>query len=228
MSHKLDELCEKLDYQFKDSDLLRSALTHRSVSAQNNERLEFLGDSIVNFIIAEVLYRKFPQAKEGELSRLRANLVNGETLADIAKEIEIGRFLMLGPGELKTGGEFRTSTLADAFEALIAAIYFDMRDIKKCESLIVKLFGKRIEDASLTDELKDHKTQLQEYLQAKRKPLPNYRIVTTKGLDHKQIFYMKCVVKGIDYMSSGTGTSRRRAEQAAAKDFLSWLKSPRG
>lgn len=224
MSQNLDELCTKLNYQFNDIDLLRRALTHRSYSAQNNERLEFLGDSIVNFIIAEALYRQFPDAKEGELSRLRANLVNGETLAGIAKEIGIGQFMLFGPGELKMGGEFRVSTLADAFEAIIAAIYFDMQDIKKCESLIIKLFGKRLTEASLTDELKDHKTQLQEYLQAQRKPLPAYRVVKTKGLDHQQIFYVECIVSGMKHMSRGTGTTRRRAEQAAARDFLSWLK----
>jgi ribonuclease III len=226
VSEDLGELCEIIGYQFKDMNLLRTALTHRSVASQdNNERLEFLGDSIVNFIIAKAIYRQFPKAKEGELSRLRANLVNGETLAEIAKEIEIGRFLLLGPGELKTGGEFRTSTLADAFEAVVAAIYFDAGDIKQCESLIVNLFEDRLKNASLTVELKDQKTQLQEYLQALRKPLPSYRIAMTKGLDHQQIFSVECVVEGIDHVSNGSGTSRRRAEQAAAKDYLLWLKS---
>lgn len=223
MQTDISKLCKNLSYQFKDCSLLRAALTHRSVCATNNERLEFLGDSIVNFIIAEIIYDKFPKATEGELSRLRANLVKGETLAEIAREVSIGQYLVLGPGELRSGGETRQSILADTLEAIIAAIYFDA-GMKACQLAVLQLFAQRLQQASIQDELKDDKTQLQEYLQARRFPLPTYQVISAKGDAHKQIFEIECTVLGFDYSSRGSGTSRRRAEQVAAKRYLKEMK----
>lgn len=216
-------LCDKLGYHFNDKGLLYSALTHRSVDANNNERLEFLGDSIVNFLIAEALFHRFPKAKEGHLSRLRASLVKGETLAELAQELELGGYLSLGPGESKTGGHRRSSILADAIEAIIAAIYFDS-DLETCRKLVLTWFESRLAKTSLDQNLKDPKTQLQEFLQGKKYPLPTYNIVKAEGEAHKQTFYIECVVEGISYTSEGVGSSRRRAEQEAAEIFLAMAK----
>ena len=187
MQRDLKALCAKLGYQFQDEALLEAALVHRSVSAENNERLEFLGDSIVNFVIAKTIYHRFPLAKEGHLSRLRANLVRGDTLAQIAKEISLGDFLKLGPGELKSGGDQRASTLADTLEAVIAAIYLDGNNAS-CEAVILQLFKDRLDNVSLSKDLKDPKTQLQEYLQARKLPLPTYNIASVEGDAHNQVF----------------------------------------
>ncbi|MEE9452463.1 MAG: ribonuclease III [Gammaproteobacteria bacterium] len=224
MRQDLDPLYNKLGYRFQNQTLLQEALTHRSMSAVNNERLEFLGDSIINFSIAKTIYRRFPLAREGQLSRLRANLVRGETLAQIAKEISLGEYLILGPGELKSGGDQRTSTLADTVEAIIAAVYLD-GGIEASESVIMHLFSQRLSKVSYSRDLKDAKTQLQEYLQARRHPLPTYRIAETEGDAHNQIFHIECTVDGFDYRVRGKGSNRRRAEQAAATQYLSWLKS---
>lgn len=224
MRRNLTTLCNRLGYQFQNKALLEAALVHRSVSAENNERLEFLGDSVVNFVIAKTIYHRFPFAKEGHLSRLRANLVRGDTLAQIAKEISLGDYLVLGPGELKSGGDQRASTLADTLEAVIAAIYLDSGS-DPCEAVILQLFKDRLDNVSLTKDLKDAKTQLQEYLQARKLSLPNYNIVMVDGDAHNQLFHVECIVTGCDYASTGTGTSRRRAEQAAAEQYLAWLKN---
>lgn len=219
---KFEQLCNQLNYHFNKVSLLETALTHRSVSSENNERFEFLGDSIVNFIIAEALFEKFPKAREGQLSRLRANLVKGETLAEIAQERSIGDYLILGSGEMKSGGFRRASILADALEAIIAAIYLDA-GMTQCKSLVLSWFDARLQATSLSNEVKDAKTQLQEFLQAQKKELPNYQIEKIEGDAHAQTFYVSCQVTGMQEISHGTGSSRRRAEQDAAAEFLSLI-----
>ena len=217
-----DALMQKLQYQFKDTSLLKAALTHRSVRGENNERLEFLGDSLLNFIIGEQLYRTFPQAKEGDLSRLRASLVKGETLAEIAQEFELGDFLRLGPGELKSGGFARKSILADAFEAIIGAIYLDS-NFESCRERVLDWFAERIKEIHLSLQ-KDPKTRLQEYLQAQHLPLPKYEILAIEGEAHAQVFHIECKVPGLSFATSSIGPSRRKAEQYAAEKFLDLLK----
>lgn len=213
---------QKLGYTFQDEQLIGAALTHRSVKGNNNERLEFLGDSILNFIIAEALYVRYENALEGELSRLRAALVRGDTLAAVAIELDLGNFLRLGPGELKTGGQRRGSILADGLEATIAAIYLD-GGIKICTGLVLNWFADRLASVSKVAALKDPKTRLQEFLQAHKYPLPCYDITDTEGDSHNQTFTIKCQVDGLSLSSEGRGTSRRRAEQQAAKAFLEAL-----
>ncbi len=218
VGRRISTLIKKIDYQFKNQDLLEAALTHRSVRPDNNERMEFLGDSIVNFIIAEALYNKFPAAHEGKLSRIRANLVKGDTLAELAQELELGDFIRLGPGELKSGGHRRTSILADTMEALIAALYMD-GGMTLCKKKVISWFEQRLSSVTLESNLKDPKTRLQEYLQSHKMALPDYEIVKVDGSAHNQTFHVKCSVKGSKYASEGIGSSRRRAEQEAAELF---------
>lgn len=222
MPSKLDKLCRKLGYEFNNLAYLEMALTHRSARKDNNERLEFLGDSIVNFVIAEAVFRQFPQRQEGDLSRLRASLVKGDTLAELAQEFSMGDFLKLGPGELKSGGHRRISILADAFEAVVAAIFLD-GGMQQCKDLILVWFTSRLDDVDVASDLKDPKTRLQENLQAKRMNLPNYKILRIKGDAHNQEFSVECSVKELDHTSTGVGSSRRRAEQAAAENYLEYL-----
>lgn len=219
----LQLLVEKIDYTFSDIKLLQSALTHRSVRGANNERLEFLGDAALNFIIAEALYQKHPEAREGELSRLRASLVKGETLAVLARQFKIANYLRLGAGELKSGGAHRASIQADAIEAIIGAILLDS-DFETCQEVILSWYQSRLDASDLVKELKDPKTQLQEYLQSKKYPLPQYSILKIKGEAHAQVFQVKCKVKGLAYSSEGQGQSRRKAEQEAATNFLMRVK----
>lgn len=218
-SSELILVSEAIGYTFNNVKLLEEALTHRSLSAMNNERLEFLGDSILNFLVAEAVYQRFPLAKEGELSRLRANLVQGETLAEISQSLGLGKFLRLGPGEHKSGGATRISILADALEATIAAIYLDS-NLDVTRSVLIRLFISRIESIDEFTHLKDPKTELQEYLQARKFPLPIYQIIKIEGNDHNQLFHVACTVVGLDLREEGCGTSRRRAEQQAAAKFL--------
>ncbi len=222
MIDKYQELTAKLGYQFQDPELLEAALSHRSARGVNNERLEFLGDSIVNFIIAEILYRKFPSAREGELSRLRASLVKGETLSKLAREFDLGNYLRLGTGEQKSGGHQRHSILADAFEAIVGAIYLD-NGIDNCRKLLMKWYRDRLASITLESIQKDPKTQLQEYLQAHKLPLPNYSVESVEGADHEQKFFVQCQVDGVEAVTVGQGSNRRRAEQQAAKLFLQFL-----
>ncbi len=198
------------------------ALTHRSAGSGHTERLEFLGDSIINFIMAECLFRAQPEAREGQLTRLRALLVRRDTLAAVARELELGTALKLGGGELKSGGRDRDSILADAFEALIGAVYLDS-DIDTCRGLVEKLFAERIVQAQQRRVAKDPKTRLQEKLQAKGLPLPSYEVVEVKGAPHDQEFQVFCRVEGLDNPTCGTGGSRRKAEQAAARLALEQL-----
>ena len=209
-------LVSKIGYGFQQSELLELALTHRSFSGKdNNERLEFLGDSILNFIIGEALFHQFPHAKEGQLSRLRASLVKGVTLTKIAQQLELGPFLRLGPGELKSGGARRDSILADAVEAVIGAVYMD-GGMEQCKALVLRWFAPRLQGLTLNDTVKDNKTRLQELLQAHKLPLPAYNILSVEGASHSQHFVVECVVDEANLACRGEGHSRRLAEQMAA------------
>jgi ribonuclease-3 len=219
-----DELSNKLNYQFKDTTWLNLALTHRSYNELNNERLEFLGDSIVNFIIAEALFNKFPTSQEGELSRWRATLINRETLADMARGFDIGNHLFLGPGELKSGGNQRESILSCAMEAIIGAIYLD-RGFEMVRDCILGWYKPLIQSLTSAASHKDPKTILQEYLQSLRKPLPVYLVDSVEGEAHQQIFVVSCQVTGVKDKALGKGTSRRRAEQDAAEQMLGIIKN---
>lgn len=213
------ELLEKINYQFKQQKYLKMALTHRSRGGEHNERLEFLGDAVVNFVIAEILYQQFPLATEGELSRYRAALVNRDTLADLAKEFSLGQYLFLGTGEQRSGGHERHSILSCAMEALIGAVYLDGGYDCICEK-IKEWYAPWLQSLSSAESHKDPKTLLQEYLQSRRLSLPTYKVETIAGEAHKQLFTVSCQVDGITEITRGTGTSRRRAEQDAASLML--------
>jgi ribonuclease-3 len=212
------ELCRKLNYHFNNAQLLHTALTHRSSHNSNNERLEFLGDSVVNFIIAEALYHQFPDSAEGDLSRWRASLINRETLAELAKGFDLGKYLYLGLGEIKSGGSQRSSILSCSMEAIIGAIYLDS-DFLSVQKCIMQWYEQLLRSLSNAASHKDPKTILQEYLQGLRKPLPKYTVTTIDGEAHKQIFTVACVAEGLEKIL-GMGTSRRRAEQDAAEKML--------
>jgi len=212
---------QRLGYTFKDAALLELALTHRSYAqVDNNERLEFLGDSIVNFIIGEALYLRCPKEPEGRLTRLRANLINGETLAAIAAELALGPYLHLGGGESKSGGHKRPSILADALEAIIAAIYLDA-NIEICKPRVLIWFESRLTEEALSQSGKDPKSVLQEFVQARQFQLPGYETLHINGDAHAQEFHVCCTVPGLPHRTTGIGTNRRRAEQDAAEKFLS-------
>lgn len=216
-------LFQALGYTFKDEKLIKLALTHRSVSGNhNNERLEFLGDSILGMIIADYLYHRFPQEKEGRLTRLRANLVRQESLADIARTLKLGDYLNLGAGELKSGGFRRDSILADTVEALLGAIFLDSGNIDMCRQCLLAWYGERLESVASEPVLKDPKSRLQEYLQAHHLSLPSYTVTAILGEDHNQTFRVQC---SIDTSAPvfGSGNSRRHAEQAAATALLKQL-----
>lgn len=219
MNSTLFALSKRLGYTFKDSSLLAHALTHRSASTNNNERLEFLGDGLVNVIIAEALYHQFSQLREGDLSRLRSRLVKGETLSILAKEFKVTQCLNLGTGERRTGGAERPSILADAMEAIIGAIYLDS-NFETCKACVLNWYQSRLLDKQLLNNLKDPKTRLQEYLQARQLPLPQYAIDHTAGEEHQRTFYVSCQVEGMSLQSQGSGNNRRQAEQQAAQNFL--------
>lgn len=219
MKLSLDKLQRQLGYTFKDPELATLALTHRSYGGKNNERLEFLGDSIVNFLIAEELYTRFPEAREGQLSRLRALLVRGQTLAELAREFKLGDFLLLGSGELKSGGFRRESILADAVEALLGAIYLDT-GMEACRERVAVWFSSRLAALSVTDlHNKDAKTRLQEYLQSRQLKLPEYELLSIEGKAHAQTFKVNCMVEGL-LPCVGEGSSRRIAEQQSARRAL--------
>ncbi|HXH04388.1 MAG TPA: ribonuclease III [Candidatus Competibacteraceae bacterium] len=213
-------LCRRLRHEFSDPRLLAEALTHRSASGRNNERLEFLGDGVLNFVIAEQLYSRHPRASEGELSRLRASLVKQETLAAIARELELGEHLRLGQGELKSGGFRRDSILADALEAIFGAIYLDA-GFSAAQTVIVRLFEPLLREQPRAEQLKDPKTRLQEWLQAQQRPLPLYQVLEVSGEAHRQCFTVECRVDNVRTVASAP--SRRRAEQEAAKLALERL-----
>jgi ribonuclease III len=212
----IENLIGRLGYQFKNPALLMQALTHRSFSGNNNERLEFLGDSVLNFIIAHQLYLRFPRLPEGDLSRLRAQLVKESTLSEIAFSLNIGDALKLGEGELKSAGWRRPSILADALEAIIGAVYSD-GGFSAAESLVLNLYADKLAsiDPKMID--KDAKSQLQEYLQGKKMELPEYGVVLIEGEAHAQTFKIECVIEKLNITTVGEGTSRRIAEQQAAQ-----------
>jgi len=211
----------ELNYRFRDPVLAQLALTHRSIGKPNNERLEFLGDALLGAIIAEMLYEVHPNASEGELSRLRAQLVNGQALALVARELELGDELKLGPGELKSGGFRRDSILADAFEALVAAVYLDS-GFEACREVVRGLFAERI--AALRRSSKDAKTRLQEWLQAGGWPLPLYELTASHGEDHAKTFDVSCAIsEPLPVQAEARGASRRAAEQDAAEMVLNQL-----
>lgn len=214
----------RLEYSFEDQELLQQALTHRSASASNYERLEFLGDSFLNFTIAARLYERCPHYDEGELSRARASLVNRDTLARIACEIAIDEQVILGQGERRTGGAQRSSVLADAVEAIIGGILLDGGHAA-ARKLVLRLFDSKIGEMPLPDELKDAKTRLQEWLQGRGRSLPVYSVESMSGKDHERVFNVRCELADADRRSNGEGRSRRRAEQSAAAAMLRELTS---
>lgn len=221
--HKVSEI---FDYHFKDENLLTLALTHRSIGSNNNERLEFLGDSILGMVISGELYKRFPKEKEGVLTRLRSSLVKGETLSEIATELKLGEFIQLGSGELKSGGYRRASTLADVIEAVIGAIYLDSHvnsGLEVVERIILRIFNERINKCEPDGILKDPKTRLQEYLQAKGLSVPMYNVVSISGKEHQQTFKVACSIEGLSNHVVATGASRRKAEQSAAEKVLDTL-----
>ena len=220
---KAERWLEKtLQYRFEDQGLFARALTHRSAKGRNNERLEFLGDAVLDFVISEALFRLRPQADEGDLSRLRSALVKDSTLAAIAAELEIGEHLILGSGERKTGGHRRQSILADALEALFGAIYLDA-GFAVTKSIIDRIYAKRLESLPDANELRDPKTRLQEWLQARKLALPVYDLVEVTGQDHKQRFSVTCTVDEKSQSTRGESASRRGAEQQAARRMLEIL-----
>ncbi len=214
----------KISHYFKDKALLKLALSHRSNGKINNERLEFFGDSILGFVVAEVLYQRFPQASEGELSQLRADFVKKNTLAEIARELSLGRLLILGDGESKSGGAKRDSILADALEAVVSAIYLDA-GITACRKEVLTWFSSRLlkleEDEAMPR--KDAKTRLQEYLQSKQLSLPDYVLFRLEGKDHEQKFTVSCKVNILEKAVQGSGSNLREAEQKAATAILKKL-----
>lgn len=217
-------LHSKLKYQFNDPELLLAALTHRSVGAHNNERLEFLGDSILNFVVASRIYHLRSDYHEGQLTRLRANLVRGETLAEIAREIDLGSLLKLGSGELKSGGFKRASILADALEAVIGAVYLD-GGFEAAEKTIHHLYADRFENLPASEPVKDPKTTLQEFLQGRGLGLPEYLLTDSYGEAHAKTFVIACEIDALDLKVEAQGTSRRKAEQAAAASILEQLEN---
>lgn len=221
-SSALDRLQVALGYKFRNDSLLRQALSHRSVGASNNERLEFLGDSILNFIVADLLFQTFPSAKEGELSRLRSQLVKGDTLAKIAKELDLSPVLLLGEGERKSGGCNRESIQADAVEALLGAIYCEV-GLEAVRPVIHRLFSSRMNELSLDDTRKDSKSKLQEWLQGRKLPLPEYIVSDIEGEGHAQVFTISCSIQGTDFSPSASASSRKKAEKMAAKLMLEHL-----
>lgn len=218
----LQKLQIEIAYQFTNQQLLEQALSHKSFSSLNNERLEFLGDSALNFIISAYLYEHFPGFSEGQLSRTRANLVKGETLAKIAREFSLGAALRLGSGELKSGGFKRSSILADVVEAIIGAVYLEA-GFEQARQLVLRFFKTRLDLEALEGLEKDPKTLLQEYLQAKKMALPNYQVIQTQGKEHEQVFTVRCEILGMDLFADGEAKSRRQAEQIAARKVYQQL-----
>lgn len=218
----ITRLQRALGYQFSNPELLQLALTHCSAGSQNNERLEFLGDSILNHIVAEALYLRFPAAREGEMSRMRASLVKGDTLAEVAREFDLGDYLVLGVGERKSGGHRRGSILADALEAVVGAILLDS-DVAQCRRTVLAWMEPRLQLLAITTTDKDAKTQLQEFLQGRNYPLPQYELLGVKGDDHAQQFQVVCRLSKPQLAVEGNGASRRKAEQCAATSALERL-----
>ena len=215
-------LCKQLEVTFNDSEQLQQALTHRSAGSQNNERLEYLGDAILNFVIAEDLFTRFPQVKEGKLSRLRASLVKGVTLAEIARELSLGEVLILGPGELKSGGYRRESILADTVEAIFGALYLDS-GLEVVKILILRLYDERLVSIDVNEVVKDPKTRLQELLQSRKQPLPIYSVDEVKTATNQPEFEASCQISLLGKVVIAQGSSHRKAEQKAAERALTLI-----
>lgn len=223
MNPDLNRLMGRLGYTFSDEALLSLALTHRSVSRnRNNERLEFLGDAQLGQIISVALFERFPEAAEGQLTRMRASLVRGKTLAEVARELDLGDYLRLGGGELKSGGFRRDSILADALEAIIGAMLVDGGQAR-CREVVLSLFAERLSNITPQNAEKDPKTRLQEWLQARRFELPVYQMLHVEGLAPKQVFDVACELDLVEQTFRAKGASRRKAEQEAAAQALLWL-----
>lgn len=220
-SSTLQDLMEQLGYVFQDEMTLKRALTHRSMGLPNNERLEFLGDSVLGFVMAEALFKQHREGREGDLSRMRSHLVNGEMLGDLAQKLGLSDYIHLGLGEEKTGGRERLSIMADTLEAIIGAIYLDggMKVVREC---ILSWYDLIVEDLSQLTPEKDPKSTLQEWLQARKFPLPSYETEAT-GKAHAQKFTTTCSVEGLPYKTVGKCRSRRKAEQIAAEKYLNEL-----
>lgn len=216
-------LLAALPYRFQRPELLHTALTHRSASHVHNERLEFLGDALLGAVVAQALYQRFPRASEGELTRLRAALVREETLAAVARTLCLGDALSLGPGELKSGGYRRDSTLADALEALIGAIYLD-GGFESCRAAVLQLIHEPLQRLDAQDPHKDPKTLLQEFVQARGLPLPAYQLLDAQGQDHQKTFFSRCTLSEPPLEATGRGPSRRAAEACAAQALLDRLR----
>ncbi len=219
MGRSLDSLQELLGYRFERQVWLETALTHRSYGKSNNERLEFLGDGVLNFVVAHHLFERFPKADEGQLSRLRAHLVKGATLSVLARNLQLGEHLRLGPGERKSGGFRRDSILAGALEAVIGAVYLD-GGFDKARALIEGIYQELLSTLTLDQGFKDPKTRLQEYLQGRGMSLPDYRVLSTEGDAHNQVFQVECVIADGGITTLGSAGSRRMAEQEAAHKAL--------
>lgn len=222
MSHSYDRLQDLLGYRFKRRELLGIALTHRSFSKANNERLEFLGDSVLSFVIAHLLFERFPEADEGQLSRLRAHLVKGAALAELARQYHLGEYLHLGPGERKSGGFRRDSILAGALEAVIGAVYLD-GGFGVTRKFVDTVYRELLGPLTLAQGFKDPKTRLQEYLQGRGMNLPDYRLLSTAGDAHNQWFEVECTITDAKILTRGEGGNRRTAEQEAARNALALL-----
>jgi ribonuclease-3 len=218
------QLARQLHYEFRDPTLLEQALTHRSAAARNNERLEFLGDALINFLVAEALYAARPLAPEGDLSRLRASLVCEESLARLAEPLQLGDLLKLGPGELKSGGFRRDSILADALEAIVGAVYLD-GGFDATRSVCLALFAAALGELPDAETLKDAKTRLQELLQGQGRPLPRYEVLAEAGPPHRRQFHVRCQLSDAALTAEAQGASRRAAEQLAAEAMLKQLES---
>ncbi len=215
-------LSQRLGYQFSNVELLQQALTHRSAAKQHNERLEFLGDAVLGMVVAQALFKRFPTVPEGKLTRMRSTLVKGDTLAELGREADVGELLKLGPGELKSGGHRRSSIIADAMEAILGAIYLEA-GLDTTAEVILRLWQSRIDKLDPNEHPKDAKTRLQEFLQSRKLPLPVYEVVDISGKDHDQTFVVHCLIESLGKPMKGTGTSRRKAEQQAARNALEKL-----
>jgi|TARA_B100002003_G_scaffold172845_1_gene160763 ribonuclease-3 len=215
-------LSQRLGYQFNNVELLQQALTHRSAAKQHNERLEFLGDAVLGMVVAQALFKRFPTVPEGKLTRMRSTLVKGDTLAELGREADVGELLKLGPGELKSGGHRRSSIIADAMEAILGAIYLEA-GLDTTAEVILRLWQSRIDKLDPNEHPKDAKTRLQEFLQSRKLPLPVYEVIDISGKDHDQTFVVHCQIESLGKPMKGTGTSRRKAEQHAARNALEKL-----
>ena len=225
-SPALASLQSRLQHQFSDPYLLQRAVTHRSFSAEHNERLEFLGDSVLNLAVSTLLYRRLQAQSEGDLSRVRANLVKEGTLHQLAKDLRLDQVLHLGEGEARSGGHQRPSILADALEAVIGAVYLDA-GYAVAEALVLRLYEAVEINPQMQAAAKDAKTALQEWLQGRKMQLPQYRVVGTAGVAHRQTFEVECAIAELALAQRGSGASRRAAEQSAASAMLATLKAPK-